>query len=76
MDSTGYALVVASTGAVLLWLSKIWRKVKALDLKLDLLSPSGEVIALDVKVGGRRRTDPPASGIGPISTVVPVDRRD
>jgi hypothetical protein len=76
VDNTGYAVIAAATGAVLVWLSKIWRKIKALDVKLDLLSPSGEVIALDVKIGGRRRTDPPASGIGPITTVIPVDRHD
>lgn len=58
------------------WIVRLWRKLKAVDYKVEVIQRDGLPVVFDVRVGGRRKTDPPAPGVpAPIFTR-PVDDRD
>lgn len=76
MDKTDIVTIIAVAAGAWAWLSAMFAKLSTLDVKVDMLSRAGSPASMDVRIGGRRKTDPPIPPAGPIPTVLPVDRRD
>lgn len=76
MDNTTLKALAAFSAVVGAGLYRIWRKLKTIDAKIELVTQTDRTASVDVWVGGRRKTDPPLPPGAPIPTVLPVDRRD